>query len=62
MNERALKKIGAMVFLLAVAVGVVGGCWYLCNCGAWVPALCVVMLAACAFPTVVKVWNYWWKG
>lgn len=60
--KRALKKIAAMVALMVVAVAVLGGVGYLLWCGAWVPAMALVVLTSFAWPTIRKIWDYWWKG
>lgn len=52
-----LKKIGYFFGLCAYAVGAIGGFGYSAYCKAWFIAICVVALAAMAFPTAKKFFN-----
>ncbi len=52
-----LKKIGYFFGLCAYAVGAIGGFGYAAYCKAWFIAICVVALAAMAFPTAKKFFN-----
>ena len=50
-NKIKMKKyFVALLWLVAYAVGLVGGVGYAAYCGAWVIAICVVLLGIMAFP------------
>ena len=52
-NESNMKKyFVALLWLVAYAVGLVGGVGYAAYSGAWVIAICVVLLGVMAFPKV----------
>ena len=52
-----LKKFGYFFGLCAYTVGAIGGFGYAAYCKAWFIAICVVVLAAMAFPTVKSFYN-----
>ena len=50
-NESSMKKyFVALLWLIVYAVGLVGGVGYAAYSGAWVIAICVVLLGVMAFP------------
>lgn len=50
-NESNMKKyFVALLWLVAYAVGLVGGVGYAAYSGAWIIAICVVLLGVMAFP------------
>lgn len=46
------KYFVALLWLVAYAVGLVGGVGYAAYSGAWVIAICVILLGIMAFPKV----------
>ena len=44
------KYFVALLWLVAYAVGLIGGVGYAAYSGAWVIAICVILLGAMAFP------------
>ena len=49
-----LKRIGAFFALLAYIIGAIGGIGYCLYIKEWFVAICLVVVAAMAFPTAKK--------
>ena len=57
-NESNMKKyFVALLWLVAYAMGLVGGVGYAAYSGAWVIAICVILLGVMAFPKAKEVFK-----
>lgn len=60
-NMEQAKQILRLVFLVAYALGAIGGTGYALYSRAYVIAIAVVVLAVLAFPVVKKIFQDWTK-
>lgn len=54
----ALKKIGTMLLIAAIIIGIIGGIGYASECHAYVVVLGLVVAGICIAPTVIDMFNY----
>lgn len=57
-DKSTLKKIGCFFALFACVIGAIAGFGLSAYNHEWVTAICVLVLAGCAVPTIIKMFKY----